>query len=167
MDASIAIPLGSRKIAWTVAVIAAAAGAVEFPVVGIPLALGIATYAAIRLSKPHQILRGRNLSPTQHRRAAVIAAVGISGMAALSSGTVVAIDLAKLIENRLNDALAISHRSGELKLGQIFDECQSLVCARATVIKLATPSTFGIAKLNGFALHEQTIYHWRTASGRS
>jgi hypothetical protein len=167
MDASIAVTLKLRKIAWTVAVIAAAAGAVEFPIVGIPLAFGIAAYAAIKLSKPHQILRGRILSPSQHRRAAVIAGLGISGIAALSSGTLVAIDLAKLIEHRLSDALAISHSIGELKLGQILDECQSLVCAHATVIKLATPTTFGIAKLNGFALHDKTIYHWRSSSGRS
>jgi hypothetical protein len=79
----------------------------------------------------------------------------------------VAVDLANVLEHRLHDALAISQSSGELKLGQILDECQSLVCARATVVKLATPTTLGIAKLNGFALRDQTIYHWRTLSGRS
>ena len=167
MDASIAIPLRPRKIAWTMAVIATAVGAVCLPIVGVPLALGIATYALIRVCKPHQIVRGRTFSPRQHQRAAVIAAGGMAGIAALLSGTLVAVDLASVIEHRLHDALAISHSSGELKLGQILDECQSLVCARATVIKLATPTTFGIAKLNGFALHEQTIYHWRTSSGRS
>ncbi len=167
MDASIAIPLGHRKIAWTTAIIAALVGAVGFPIVGVPLALGIGSYAAIKLSKPHQIVRGRTLSPSQHQRVALNTAVGITGIAALLSGTLVAVDLANVLEHRLHDALAISHSRGELQLGQILDECQSLVCARATVIKLATPATFGIAKLNGFALHEQTIYRWRNSSGRS
>jgi hypothetical protein len=94
-------------------------------------------------------------------------AVGITGIAALLSGMLAAVDLAGVLEHRLHDALAISHTRGELKLGQVLAECQSLVCARATVIKLATPATFGVAKLNGFALHEQAIYHWRASSGRS
>jgi hypothetical protein len=128
------------------------------------LALGIATYAAIRLSKPNQIVRGRTLSPNQHRRAAAITAVGITGMAGFLSGTLAAVDLANMIEHRLHDTLAITHGRGELKLGQILDECQSLVCARATVIKLPTPATYGVAKLTGFALHGQTVYHWRTGS---
>jgi hypothetical protein len=167
MDASIAIPAGPRKITWTMAVIVVAAGVACFPTVGVPLALGIATYGLMRVCKPHQIVRGRTLSPRQHQRAAVIAAGGMAGIAAVLSGTLVAVDLANVLEHRLHDALAISQSSGELKLGQILDECQSLVCARATVVKLATPTTLGIAKLNGFALRDQTIYHWRTLSGRS
>src|SRR5260370_14669484 len=167
MDASIAIPLRPRKIAWTMAVIAVATRAVCFPILGVPLAFGVATYGLIRVCKPHQIVRGRSFSPRQHQRAAVIAAGVMAGIAALLSGTLVAVDLGSVLEHRLHDALAISHNSGELKLGQILHECHSLVCARATVIKLATPTTFGIAKLNGFSLHEQTIYRWRTPSGRS
>jgi hypothetical protein len=167
MDASIAIQLGHRKLAWTAAGVAGAAGAVGFPMVGVPLALGVAAYAAIRLSKPHKIIRGRSLSPRQHRRAAVIAAGGMAGIAALSSGTIAAVDLANMLEHRLHDALAITHCRGALVPGQVLAECQSLVCAQATVVKLATPSTFGMAKLSGFALHEQTVYPWRTASGQS
>jgi hypothetical protein len=64
----------------------------------------------------------------------------MAGIAALLSGTLVAVDLASVLEHRLHD---ISNSSGELKLGQILDECQSLVCARATVIKLKI-TTFGM-----------------------
>jgi hypothetical protein len=160
MIASIAIPFGHRKIARIAMIVAAAAGAVGFPIVGIPLVLGIATYAAIILRKPNQIIRGRFLSLRQQCRAAVIAAGGITAVAALSSGMLVAIDLATVLEHRLRNALAITHSRGELKPGQILAECQTLVCAQATVIKLATPSTFGIAKLNGFAMHDQAVYHW-------
>src|SRR5260370_10457138 len=96
MDASIAIPLRPRKIAWTMAVIAVATRAVCFPILGVPLAFGVATYALIRVCKPHQIVRGRTFSPRQHQRAAVIAAGGMAGIAALSSGTLVAGALAGL-----------------------------------------------------------------------
>src|ERR1700730_10444497 len=97
MDASIAIPLRPRKIAWTMAVIATAVGAVCLPIVGVPLALGIATYALISVCKPHQIVRGRTFSPRQHQRAAVIAAGGMAGIAALLRGTLLARVVARLL----------------------------------------------------------------------
>jgi hypothetical protein len=165
MGASIATPLGSRKLAWTAAAIAAAAGIVGFPVIGVPVAVGIGTYIAIKLSKPHAIVRGRILSPRQHRRAAMIVGGGMLAFAALFSGTLLALELANRLEHRLHDPLKAAYRRGELKPGQMFEEC-SLACARATVVELATPNAPGIAKLSGLALHDHTIYHWRNSSGQ-
>jgi hypothetical protein len=168
MGASIAIPLGRRKIAQTAAGIAAVgAGAVGFPIVGVPLALGIGMYAAIKLSKPNQILRGRTLSPRQQHRAAVIMGGVMLGIAVFFSGTLLALDIANTLEQRLHDALTTAHRRGRLMVGQVLDECERSACARATVIKLATPGTLGIVKLSGFTLHENTIYHWRNMAGQS
>jgi hypothetical protein len=159
IDASIAISFANRKIGWAIAAVAAvAAGAIGFPIFGVALALGIVTYAAIKMSKPHAIIRGRILSPRQHHRVAVIVAGGILGITALFSGTLCALDLANGLENRLHDALRDAHRKGELTPGQIFEECE-LACAQARVTKLSTPNTLGIAKLSGFALHDHTIIY--------
>ena len=92
---------------------------------------------------------------------------GITALAALSNAGLAAVDLANRLEQRLHDAIATAHAKGGVELGQVFDECQNVVCARAMVVKLATPSTFGVAKLTGFALHDTTVYQGRSPSGRS
>src|SRR5207244_1931199 len=158
---------GNRRIVWTAACIAGVGIiAVGFPQFGVPLALGIAGYTLIKLSKPHAILRGRTLHPHQQHRAALIAGGGMLGIAALFSGTFSALDLANTLEHRLDDALKAAHRRGELKTGQIFEAC-NLACGRAVVLELPTPDTPGIAKLSGFARHERSIYQWRNSPGGS
>jgi len=64
------------------AVVAVAIVSLPLPPVGVPLALGLAGYLAIVLSKPNQVVRGRTLSTVQHRRAAIIVGSAVCGLAA-------------------------------------------------------------------------------------
>ncbi|MGC2201297.1 MAG: hypothetical protein WA633_14280 [Stellaceae bacterium] len=156
-----------RKTGFTAAVVAIIGTiTVEFPVFGIPLALGGATYAAIRLRKPDAVLRGRILSIREHKRAAVIGGCVMLAIAALFSRMFLVLNAANTLERDLNEALKASHRNGELRPGQVFQAC-SIACARATVVNLPTRNEPGIAKLRGLAVHDQTIYEWRTSSGQS
>ena len=43
---------------------------------------------------------------------------------------------------------------------ELFEACEVVACAQARIIQLTTPHTMGIARLSGFALHDQTIYAW-------
>jgi len=163
VGASIAIFSTKRKVALTVAfVTGVAAITAGYPGFGIPLALGMVAYAAIKLSKPHAIMRGRTLARHQHHRAAVIAAGGVLGVAALFTGVSSALDLAIMLEHRLDYTLKTANRRGEMRVGQSFEACD-LACARAVVLELPTPYTPGIAKLSGFTIHERAIYQWRNS----
>jgi hypothetical protein len=163
MGAWIAMSPARRKVSLSVACVAGIAViTLGCPGCGIPLALGIVAYAAIKLSKPHAIMRDRTLSLHQHHRAAVIAAGGALGVAALFSGASSALDLATMLEHRLDDTLKAVSRRGEMKVGQSFETCD-LACARAVVLELPTPYTPGIAKLSGFTIHERSIYRWRNS----
>jgi uncharacterized membrane protein YgdD (TMEM256/DUF423 family) len=153
-----------RKTVWIAAVVAIVAAAVELPAFGVPLGLGTAIYAWIRLSKPYAVLRGRTLSPRQQRHAAVIAGGTMLGIGALFSGALYALDLANTLEHRLQDALKAAHSRGELRPGQLFEEC-NLVCAQAVVVEIAARNKPGIAKLRGYAAHDHTIYQWRGSTG--
>jgi hypothetical protein len=153
--------------AWTVAGVATVVAAVvACPVVGIPLALGMAAYAAIMLGKPDRIIRGRILSPRQHRRAAVIIGGCILGVAALVGTVIHGVQLAGSLDHRLLDRVEATYEdSGEHTVGQVFEECALFVCARATIVNLATRNTLGIIRLNGFALRDQRLYGWRNVGG--
>jgi len=168
MDASIGTPVLSRRTAWTVAGIAAVAAAIIVsPLIGIPLALGAAAYTAIMLSKPYALVRGRTLSPRQQRRAAIIMGGGILGVAAVAGGSIWGLELARTLEHRLHHSVEAAYDQAEPQVGQVFEECTALACARATIAQPATPNTLGIIRLTGFALHQQSLYHWRNTAPRT
>lgn len=144
------------RLAFFAAVAAVAAASLALPLVGVPPALGVAGYLTIRLSKPNQVLRGRVLSAPQQRRAAIVVGSAVFGIAALFSASLAGLDLAARLESRLYDQLETSDAT--LKLGDTTWECEKFACARATIIKLATDKTLGIAELHGFALDDVRAY---------
>jgi hypothetical protein len=155
-------PAGSR-----LAVLAAVAAAgVASPLLGVPLALGVAGYLTISLSKPNSIVRGRSLSVTQHRRTAIIVGSVVFGIAALLSTTLAGFDLAARLEAQLYERIEIAAGDGSLKLGETLAQCDGFACARATIVKLATSRTLGLAQLHGFAMHDARAYGWRQFRGR-
>jgi len=155
-------PAGSR-----LAVVAAVAAAGLAPaLVGVPLALGVAGYLTISLSKPNRIVRGRSLSVTQHRRAALIVGSVVFGIAALFSATLAGFDLSAKLEAELYDSIEIAAADGSLRLGATLAQCDGFACARATIVKLATFRTLGLAQLHGFAMHDVRAYGWRQSTGR-
>ncbi len=149
-----------QRIAWAAGLSATAGVGVGFPPAGIPLALGLAAYAAIRACRPDRILRGRRLSPFQHHRAAVLAGGLILACSAPFSLTIYGIAFAGRLEHRLQQDATFGYRHGELKLGQVFEACAALACARARIIQLTTARTLGIARLSGFVLHDEIVYAW-------
>ncbi len=164
MATSIAILAGNRKAAWIAGASALfLAAAIELPAFGVPLAIAAATYAWIRLSKPHAVLRGRTLSPHQQQRVAVVGAVAMLGLGGVFSGTLYALHLANLLEHRLQESLKAAHGRGELRPGQLVEEC-NLACAQAIVVEIPAYNTPGIAKLNGYAVHDHLIYQWRNST---
>ncbi|HJU15189.1 MAG TPA: hypothetical protein VJ770_01855 [Stellaceae bacterium] len=149
-----------HHLAWLAGLSATAGVGYGFPLAGIPLALGLAAYAAIRSCRPDHVLRGRWLSPFQHHRAAVVGGGLILLGSALFSLTIYSLTLAGRLEHRLQQDAALGFQRGELKVGQAFEACEGLACAQARIIQLATARTLGIARLSGFAMHDQTIYAW-------
>ena len=149
-----------RRIAWIAGLSATAGVGFGFPLAGVPLALGVAAYAAIRSCRPDRILRGRRLSPWQHHRAAVLAGGLILACSALFSLTIYGIAVAGRLECRLQQDAALGYRQGTLKVGQVFEACEALACARARILQLTTPRTLGIARLSGFAMHDEVVYAW-------
>jgi hypothetical protein len=147
-----------RHIVWIAGLSATAGASFGYPLAGVPLALGLAAYAAIRSCRPDGILRGRRLSPWQHRRAAALAGGLILVGSAAFSLTIYGIALAGRLEHRLQQDAVLDYRRGALRLGQVFEACEAVACARARIIRLTTPRTLGIARLSGFALHDQMIY---------
>ncbi len=148
------------------AAIAAATGLAS-PPIGIPMIVGIAAYAGIAVSRPDKILRGQTLSPSRQRRAAAIAGLGMLALTASFSGAASALRLAALLELRLRDQIETALASGTAQPGRTFRECERVVCAQATIIQLPTGHTLGIARLSGFALHDETPYGWRSATARA
>lgn len=158
-------PLGARlRLA---AIAAAAAASLALPPVGVPLALGIAGYLTISLSRPDKVLRGRTLSAAQHRRTAIIVGSAVFGAAALGSATLAGLDLAARLEARLYDRIEIAAGAGTLQLGETLQQCEGFACARARIVTLATNRTLGIAALRGFARHDVRAYGRRRPASRS
>jgi hypothetical protein len=158
----------SRPASLCLAVIAAvSAASLALPLVGVPLALGLTGYLTISLSKPNKVLRGRNLSMPQHRRAAIIVGGTVFGIAALLSATLAGLDLATQLEAQLCERIEIAAGAGSLKLGETLAQCEGLACARATIVKLATFRTLGLAQLHGFAMHDVRAYGRRQSAGRA
>ena len=152
----------SRPASLRLAVLAAvAAASLVLPLVGVPLVLGVAGYLTISLSKPNRIVRGRYLSVMQHRRTAIIVGGVVFGIAALFSATLAGFDLAVRLEAQLYDRIEIAAGDGSLKLGETLAQCEGFACARATIVKLATFRTLGLAQLHGFAMHDVRAYGWR------
>lgn len=149
-----------RHIVWIAGLSATAGVGFGCPLAGVPLALGLAAYAAISSCRPDRVLRGRRLLPGQQRRAALVMGGLILFGSALFSLTLYGIALADRLEHRLQQDAAVDYRRGELRLGQVFEACEVAACAQARIIQLTTPHTMGIARLSGFALHDQTIYAW-------
>ena len=141
----------------------AAAGRAQ-PLVGVPLALGVTGYLTISLSKPNRIVRGRSLSVTQHRRTAIIVGSVVFGIAALFSAILAGFDLAVRLESQLFDRIEIATGDGSLKFGETLVQCEGFACARATIVKLATFRTLGLAQLHGFAMHDVRAYGWRQST---
>lgn len=155
-------PAGSR-----LAILAAVAAAcLAPPLVGVPLALGVVGYLTISLSKPNRIVRGRSLSVTQHRRAAILVGGAVFAIAALLSATLAGFDLAVRLEAQLYERIEIAAGDGSLKFGETFAQCEGFACARATILKLATSRTLGLAQLHGFAMHDVRAYGWRQPTGQ-
>lgn len=147
-------------LVWLAGLSATASLGFAYPLAGIPLTLGLAAYAAIRWCRPDQVVRGRHLSAVHHHRAALVMAGLILLCAAVFSLTIYGIAVAGRLEHRLQRDAALGYRKGELKVGQVLEACEGLACARARIIQLATAHTLGIARLHGFALHDETIYGW-------
>src|SRR5271167_2475532 len=157
----------SRPASLRLAVIAAvSAASLALPLVGVPLALGLTGYLTISLSKPNRIVRGRSLSVTQHRRTAIIVGSVVFGIAALFSATLAGFDLAVRLEAQLCERIEIAAGAGSLKLGETLAQCEGFACARATIVKLATFRTLGLAQLHGFTMHDVRAYGWRQSTGR-
>jgi hypothetical protein len=155
-------PAGSR-----LAVLAAVAAAgLASPLVGVPLALGVSGYLTISLSKPNRIVRGRSLSVAQHRRTAIIVGSVVFGITAVFSATLAGFDLAVRLEEQLYNRIEIAAGDGSLKFGETFVQCEGIACARATIVKLATFRTLGLAQLRGFTMHDVRAYGWRQPTGR-
>ena len=142
---------------------AAAVVAFEFPVLGVPLALGIAACAALILWKASAPGTRARFSARRRQRAIMSGACVLLAVTTVIGGTFLALDTANTLEHELNNVLKTAHHKGNLTPGQIFQVC-SIACARATVVDLPTRNGPGIAKLSGLAMHEQTIYEWRSAS---
>lgn len=156
-------PAGIRLAGLAAATIASLA----VPPVGVPLALGLAGYLAIILSKPNQIVRGRTLSAAQRQRAALVVASAIFGLAALTSATLAALDLAGRLQSQLYDRIDRAAGAGGLRLGESLRQCEEFACARATIVRLATDNTFGIAELHGFALDDLHAYGRHQSTDRA
>ncbi len=158
----------SRPASSRLALVAAgAAASLVLPLVGVPLAFGLAGYLTISLSKPDKVVRGRTLSMAQHRRAALVVGAAVFAIAALCSATLAGLDLAARLEAQLYDRIETGADAGVLQLGDTLQVCQGFACARATVIKLATSKTLGLAELHGFALHDLRIFGWRRPAARA
>jgi hypothetical protein len=157
----------SRPASARLVVIAAvAAASLVLPPVGVPMALGLAGYLTISLSKPNCVVRGRTLSAAQHRRAAIVVGSGVFGIAALFSATLAGLGLATRLEAQLYDRIEIAAGARSLKLGEKLQQCESFACAQATIVKLATFRTLGLVQLRGFALDDVHAYAWRQPMGR-
>lgn len=149
-----------QPLVWVAGMSATATIGFEYPLAGVPLALGLAAYAAICSCRPDEVLRGRTLSPWQHRRAALVMGGLILLCAAAFSLTIYGVHLAGQLEHRLQRDAALGYRRGELRMGQVIEACEALACARARIIQMTGAHTLGIARLSGFALHDETIYAW-------
>lgn len=161
MASLVGTPFAQRQSTRTCVVAAlSAVGCLLFPLLGIPLALGAAAYAAIKWSRPDKILRGRTLSAAQHRRAAVVAAGAAAGTAVLGSALVGGFELAARLEQGLRDQVEIARLAGGIKIGARFEQCEGIACARATILRVATGRTLGVARLSGFAAHDESVYGW-------
>lgn len=141
-------------------VVAAVVAGVYRPI-GIPLACAALAYVVTVMTGPQNILRGRTLSPGQQRRAALIVAAAMLAFAGLCSGAVYGIQLANTLEQRLRDEIDVQRTRGELTVGQSFEECAPLACARATIVQLPGRGAVGIARLGGFAMHDQKMFGWQ------
>jgi hypothetical protein len=163
VGSAISRPASSRLAA----IAAVAAASLAVPPVGVPLALALAGYLTVSLSKPNRVVRGRTLSAAQQRRAAIIVGGGVLGVAALLSATLAGLDLATRLEARLYDRIAIAADAGSLRLGETLQQCEGFACARATIVKLATFRTLGLVQLRGFVIDDVHAYGWRQPTGRS
>ncbi len=149
------------------AVAAVAVASLTLPLVGVPLALGVAGYYTISLSKPNQVVRGRILSAAQHRRTAIVVGSTVFGLALLSSAALAGLDLAGRLESGLYDRVETAAGAGALQLGATVQLCERLACAHATIVKLATSKTLGLAELHGFAVHDVRAYGWRQPTAQA
>jgi len=146
---------------------AVAAASLMLPLVGVPLAFGLAGYLTISLSKPNKVVRGRTLSALQHRRAAIVVGGTVFALAMLFSATLAGLDLANGLEAQLYDRLEAAASARALQLDDTVLVCEGFACARATVIKLATPKALGLMEFHGFALHDVRIYGWHQPASRA
>jgi hypothetical protein len=160
-------PASPRLAAIAAVAAVAAVMGLALPRLGVPPALGLVGYLAIRLSKPNQLLRRRGLSAAQHRRAAIIVGSLMFAGAALFSATLAGLDLADRLQSRLDQGIASAEDAGDLKLGETLQQCEEIACARATIVELATARSLGLAKLRGFAVDGLHAYGWRQPILRS
>jgi hypothetical protein len=162
VSAAISRPASARLVV----IAAVAAASLVLPPVGVPMALGVAGYLTIALSKPNCVVRGRILSAAQHRRTALAVGSGVFGIAALFSATLTGLGLATRLEAQLYDRIEVAAGAGSLKLGDTLQQCESFACAQATIVRLATFRTLGLVQLRGFALDDVHAYAWRQPMGR-
>lgn len=146
-----------------VLVVAAGSGA-AWPEIGLPVAFAAAGYAAISLLSPVRIVRGRVLTPRAQHRAALLVAGVLLAIVGAGEGLVHGCDLAKMLEQRLRDEIDVARTGGQLRLGQDFQECAQLVCARARIVQLPSAHAVGVARLSGFAWHDERVFGWRKAA---
>jgi hypothetical protein len=154
-------PASARLAAIAAVAVATAAAGFALPRLGVPPALGLVGYLAIRLSKPNPMPRRRTLSAAQHRRAAIIVGSLVFAGAALFSATLAGLDLAGRLQSQLYQRIARAEDAGDLKLGETLQQCEEFACARATIVELATARSLGLAKLRGFAVDDLHAYGWR------
>jgi hypothetical protein len=158
----------SRPASSRLAIIGVVAVAsLMLPLVGVPLAFGLAGYLTISLSRPNKVVRGRTLSAAQHRRAAIVVGGAVFALAIVFSATLSCLDLASGLEAQLYDRVEAAASARALQLDDTVFVCEGFACARATVIKLATPKTLGLLEFHGFALHDVRSYGWRQPAVRA
>lgn len=150
-------------IAGAAAVAAAGLGA-AWSDIGVPLAVAAAGYALIRCVSPGQIVRGRVFSPAQQQRAALLLAAALLAVAGGASAAVHALRLAGTLEQRLRDEIDVVRTRDVQRLGQGFEECAQLLCARARIVQLPSAHGVGIVRLSGFVRHEERVFGWRKAA---
>jgi hypothetical protein len=150
-------------IGGLVLVVAATVAGIYRPI-GVPLACAALVYVVTVMAGPQRLLRGRLLSPAQQQRAALIVAAAMLAFTGLCSAAVYGIQLANTLEQRLRDEIDVQRTRGELTIGQSFQECAPVACAEATIVQLPSRRAVGIARLSGFAMHEQKVFGWHKSA---
>ena len=146
---------------WIVGAGVIALAVVAVPSFGIPVALAAASYGVVKMTNPRKILRGHRLSREQQHRAGLILGAIVLTVGIIYSAADYSLQLAHGLEHKLHHAIGAAYAQGEIRVGEVFTACRGIVCASATIVQPATAKTLGIARLGGFAIHDDNLFGWR------